>query len=51
MPYVELEVNLATPLLAGSADPNKVDEDYPIRPSEVKGLWRWWARAWCWCPL
>ncbi|ADN50548.1 type III-B CRISPR module RAMP protein Cmr1 [Vulcanisaeta distributa] len=45
MAYVELDVELATPLLAGSANPNEVDRDYPIRPSEVKGLWRWWARA------
>ena len=43
--YVRLELTLETPFLPGSADPNVVDSDWPLRPSEVKGIWRWWARA------
>ena len=43
--YVRLELTLETPFLPGSADPNVVDPDWPLRPSEVKGIWRWWARA------
>ncbi len=43
--YVRLELTLETPFLPGSADPNVVDPDWPLRPSEVKGVWRWWARA------
>ncbi|WP_291765810.1 RAMP superfamily CRISPR-associated protein, partial [Caldivirga sp. UBA161] len=45
MEYVELNLSLSTPFLPGSADANKVDLDWPLRPSEVKGIWRWWARA------
>ncbi|MGC9137141.1 RAMP superfamily CRISPR-associated protein [Caldivirga sp.] len=45
MTYVELNLTLDTPFLPGSADPNRVDLDWPLRPSEVKGIWRWWARA------
>ena len=43
--YVRLKLTLETPFLPGSADPNVVDSDWPLRPSEVKGIWRWWARA------
>jgi CRISPR-associated protein Cmr1 len=43
--YVRLKLTLETPFLPGSADPNVVDPDWPLRPSEVKGVWRWWARA------
>ncbi|WP_237699735.1 RAMP superfamily CRISPR-associated protein [Vulcanisaeta moutnovskia] len=42
---MELSLTLDTPFLPGSADPNRVDPDWPLRPSEVKGIWRWWARA------
>jgi CRISPR-associated protein Cmr1 len=45
MEYVTLELKLETPFLPGSADPASPDPDWPLRPSEVKGLWRWWARA------
>ncbi|GGP20780.1 hypothetical protein GCM10007981_10240 [Thermocladium modestius] len=45
MVLAQISASLATPLLSGSADPNEVDVDYPIRPSEVKGIWRWWARS------
>jgi len=43
--YVRLELTLEPPFLPGSAEPDKVDPDWPLRPSEVKGVWRWWARA------
>ncbi len=46
MAYVELDLETTTPPRFGSFNPNEIDKDYPIRPSEVKGLWRWWARAW-----
>ena len=45
MEYVTLELKLETPFLPGSVDPATPDPDWPLRPSEVKGLWRWWARA------
>lgn len=34
----------ATPMLTGWYDPKKVDY-MGLRTTEVKGLWRWWARA------
>jgi CRISPR-associated protein Cmr1 len=42
---VELTLNLDTIFIPGSADPFTVDPDWPLRPSELKGIWRWWARA------
>ncbi len=45
MDYIELNLSLNTPFLPGSADANRIDQDWPLRPSEVKGIWRWWARA------
>jgi CRISPR-associated protein Cmr1 len=45
MSLVELELELETPLLIGGYDPLKLDEIWFLRPSEVKGIWRWWARA------
>jgi CRISPR-associated protein Cmr1 len=45
MSLVELELELETPLLIGGYDPLKLDEMWFLRPSEVKGVWRWWARA------
>lgn len=45
MSLVELELQLETPLFAGGYDPLKLDELWFLRPSEVKGVWRWWARA------
>jgi len=45
MSFVELELQLETPLFAGGHDPLKLDELWFLRPSEVKGVWRWWARA------
>lgn len=41
----EFEVTIATPLSAGWYDPAIVDRNFYIRPTEVKGVWRWWARA------
>jgi CRISPR-associated protein Cmr1 len=40
MIYATLELRVETPLVQLYLDP-----DWPLRPSEVKGLWRWWARA------
>jgi CRISPR-associated protein Cmr1 len=45
MEHVTLELRLETPFLPGSVDPAVPDPDWPLRPSEVKGIWRWWARA------
>jgi CRISPR-associated protein Cmr1 len=42
---LSLSLKVDTPLFAGSWDPDKVDEDLQIRPQTIKGLWRWWARA------
>ena len=44
---VTIEAELVTPMLPGSADPRRAEtfEAWTIRPSTVKGLWRWWARA------
>jgi CRISPR-associated protein Cmr1 len=40
MEYVTIELRPKTPFVQLYLDP-----DWPLRPSEVKGLWRWWARA------
>ena len=40
MEYVTLDLRPETPFVHLYPDP-----DWPLRPSEVKGLWRWWARA------
>jgi len=45
MSLVELELELETPLFAGGHEPQKLDELWILRPSEVKGVWRWWTRA------
>jgi len=45
MSLVELELRLETPLFAGGHDPLKLDELWFLRPSGIKGVWRWWARA------
>ncbi|MHA1632114.1 MAG: type III-B CRISPR module RAMP protein Cmr1 [Candidatus Freyarchaeota archaeon] len=29
----------------GSHEPNALDELWYLRPTGVKGVWRWWARA------
>jgi len=39
-----IEVQNSTPLLVGWYDPLKQDV-IGLRPTEIKGLWRWWARA------
>jgi len=41
----EFEVTIATPLSAGWYDPAIVDRNFYIRPTEIKGVWRWWARS------
>ena len=45
MSLVELELRLETPLFAGGHDPLRLDDLWILRPSEIKGVWRWWARA------
>jgi CRISPR-associated protein Cmr1 len=40
-----LRVVLSSPLSAGYYDPRVLDRRFYIRPSSVKGLWKWWARA------
>jgi CRISPR-associated protein Cmr1 len=45
MSLVELELQLETPLFAGGHDPLQLDDLWILRPSEIKGVWRWWARA------
>jgi CRISPR-associated protein Cmr1 len=39
------ELTINTPLSVGWYDPNTLDPRFYIRPTSVKGLWRWWARA------
>lgn len=41
---LEIEAKNSTPLLLGWYEPNKVDP-MGIRITEIKGIWRWWARA------
>ncbi len=41
----ELEVKIETPLSVGSYDPYRVDELWYLRPTSIKGVWRWWART------
>lgn len=41
---VTLELKNSTPMLVGWFDPEEVDP-IGLRPSEIKGLWRWWGRA------
>lgn len=38
-------LTVATPLSVGWYEPGKLDEMWYLRPSSIKGLWRWWARA------
>ncbi|MEM1831441.1 MAG: type III-B CRISPR module RAMP protein Cmr1 [Desulfurococcaceae archaeon] len=43
-PVVRLELKNTTPLLVGWYDPSKQDP-VGIRATEIKGIWRWWCRA------
>ena len=45
MSLAELEFQLETPLFAGGHESLRLDELWVLRPSEIKGVWRWWARA------
>ncbi|ACB39508.1 RAMP superfamily CRISPR-associated protein [Pyrobaculum neutrophilum] len=38
-------VRVSTPLSVGWYDPTLVDPENPLRPASLKGVWRWWARA------
>jgi len=44
MTEVTLRVSNTTPLLTGWYDPDRVDPQ-GLRATEIKGIWRWWARA------
>jgi len=41
---VTLELSNSTPILVGWYKPDRTDP-YVLRATEIKGLWRWWARA------
>lgn len=41
----EIEITLVTPMLGGGVVAGRVDEDYPIRASSVRGALRHWWRA------
>ncbi|MEM1560443.1 MAG: type III-B CRISPR module RAMP protein Cmr1, partial [Ignisphaera sp.] len=41
---LKLKLKNTTPLLVGWYDPYKQDP-MGIRATEIKGLWRWWCRA------
>lgn len=45
MLLLKLELKLRTKALLGSYEPSKVDPLMPLRPQTIKGVWRWWARA------
>jgi CRISPR-associated protein Cmr1 len=38
-------LTIATPMSLGWYKPEVLDKRFYIRPPSVKGLWRWWARA------
>ncbi|MDK6029522.1 hypothetical protein QPL79_09115 [Ignisphaera sp. 4213-co] len=44
MTKIVIEVTNTTPMLVGWHDPELVDP-MGLRATEVKGIWRWWARA------
>lgn len=46
-PYERVEITVVNtmPLLVGWYEPGLVDYRVGIRPTEIKGIWRWWARA------
>lgn len=39
-----IELTNVTPLLVGWYEPENIDP-IGLRPTEIKGIWRWWARA------
>ena len=45
MRRVELRLKQATPALIGHTSPNRIDPRYYLRPSSLKGVWRWTLRA------
>ena len=42
---LELDLTISSPMSIGSYEPNVTDELWYLRPTSVKGVWRWWARA------
>ena len=45
MSLLDIQLTLDTPLFSGSWRPDRIDAVTPLRPSTIKGIWRWWARA------
>lgn len=45
IPAVRIHVKNYTPMLVGWYEPSIQDHKMGIRPTGIKGLWRWWARA------
>ncbi|MCX8199822.1 MAG: type III-B CRISPR module RAMP protein Cmr1 [Sulfolobales archaeon] len=45
MSFASIEVSNTTPLLAGWYEPRQIDALQGLRSTEIKGLWRYWARA------
>ncbi len=41
----EFVAEIATPASIGWYDPFLVDKNFYLRPTSIKGVWRWWARA------
>ena len=45
MPTTKLTLKQSTPALIGYKKSEKIDERFPLRPTSIKGVWRWFARA------
>jgi len=45
MVRAEVTFTLSTPASVGFHEPFEVDDLWFVRPTSIKGLWRWWARA------
>ncbi|RLF00378.1 MAG: type III-B CRISPR module RAMP protein Cmr1 [Thermoprotei archaeon] len=42
---IEFRLRQATPALVGWYEPELIDKTFFLRPSSIKGIWRWFARA------
>ena len=40
-----IKATIATPMSLSGYDPAEVDTRFYVRPTSLKGVWRWWARA------
>ena len=43
--WVEIRLEQSTPAFVGHYEPELVDEWFFLKPTSVKGIWRWFARA------